>query len=388
MQIDVPPRRITPPTDDHGQPLHQPPRRSRYSPPDKRPDFWVWVVAAVVVFWLVVPSLLLGMLDEGDLSQFDLGGILMPIFIAAVAVALIVIVCYNIRIVPQANAYVIERLGKFKGVWGAGLHIKIPFIDRIANKVLLKEQVLDFEPQSVITKDNVSMKIDTVVYLFIVNPQLYTYGVANPLAAIENLTATTLRNLIGELTLDDTLTSRDTINGQMQVTLDVATDPWGIKVTRVELKNIIPPRDIQEAMEKQMRAEREKREAILRAEGTKEARILEAAGVKEATILEAEAAKQKMILEAEAEKAAAIARAEGHAKAIREVKAAEAEGITMVREAGADAAVVQLRSLSTLEEMAKGRATTIVVPSDIAGLAGTLATLKGTLDAQGKGEEK
>lgn len=385
MPQNAPPaRRLPPHTDDHGQPLGQGYRRP--SPPGGRPpksDLSVVVLFIV----LAVAALPWFFLSEFDGTDFDLGGILMPFLIALIVLAVLILIFSNIRVVPQANAYVIERLGKFKGVWAAGLHIKIPFIDRIANKVLLKEQVLDFEPQSVITKDNVSMKIDTVVYLYIVNPELYTYGVSNPLAAIENLTATTLRNMIGELTLDDTLTSRDTINGQMQVTLDVATDPWGIKVTRVELKNIIPPRDIQEAMEKQMRAEREKREAILRAEGTKEARILEAAGVKEATILEAEAVKQKMILEAEAEKAAAIARAEGQAKAIREVKAAEAEGIALVREAGADAAVVQLRSLSALEEMAKGRATTIVVPSDIAGLAGTLSALKGTLDAQ-KPEEK
>lgn len=388
MPQNAPPaRRLPPVTDDHGQPIAPPPRRWQPTGPGQGPGPVFWVVAAFVLL-AIVPQLVAVIFSDIP-SEIDLGGLIMPFIIATVVILILAVLFANIRIVPQANAYVIERLGKFKSVWSAGLHIKIPFIDRIANKVLLKEQVLDFEPQSVITKDNVSMKIDTVVYLYIVNPELYTYGVSNPLAAIENLTATTLRNMIGELTLDDTLTSRDTINGQMQVTLDVATDPWGIKVTRVELKNIIPPRDIQEAMEKQMRAEREKREAILRAEGTKEARILEAAGVKEATILEAEAVKQKMILEAEAEKAAAIARAEGQAKAIREVKAAEAEGIALVREAGADAAVVQLRSLSALEEMAKGRATTIVVPSDIAGLAGTLSALKGTLDAQkSEGEKK
>ncbi len=380
MSNVAPPRRPNPVTDDHGQPI-APPRRRTATGPGKSPNPIGWVILAIFLV-AFLPQILMVFADGFSMSEFDLGGLIMPIIIITVAVLILVVLFANIRVVPQANAYVIERLGKFKSVWSAGLHVKIPLIDRIANKVLLKEQVMDFEPQSVITKDNVSMKIDTVVYLYVVNPELYTYGVANPLAAIENLTATTLRNMIGELTLDDTLTSRDTINGQMQVTLDVATDPWGIKVTRVELKNIIPPRDIQEAMEKQMRAEREKREAILRAEGTKEARILEAAGVKEAVILEAEAAKQKVILEAEADKAAAIARAEGQAKAIREVKAAEAEGIGLVKSAGADDAVVRLKSLEALEEMARGRATTIVVPSDIAGLAGTLSALKGTLDAQ------
>lgn len=376
-------KRPSPLTDDHGQPVAPP--RGRPSP--GRGQGPILGVILVIFFLAIFPNVLAALAMGLGETDIDLGGLIMPIMIAAVVILILAVLFANIRVVPQANAYVIERLGKFKGVWGAGLHVKVPLIDRIANKVLLKEQVMDFEPQSVITKDNVSMKIDTVVYLYIVNPELYTYGVANPLAAIENLTATTLRNMIGELTLDDTLTSRDTVNSQMQVTLDVATDPWGIKVTRVELKNIIPPRDIQEAMEKQMRAEREKREAILRAEGTKEARILEAAGVKEAVILEAEAAKQKMILEAEAEKAAAIARAEGHAKAIREVKAAEAEGITLVKEAGADDAVVRLKSLEALAELGKGRATTLVVPSDIAGLAGTLTALKGTLDAQDKAKD-
>lgn len=378
--IAPPPRRLQPITDDHGQPIASP-RRRQTTGPGQGPGPLFWIVA-VIILAAILPQLLALFASDLASSEVDLGGFIMPVIIAVVVVLILIVLFSNIRIVPQANAFVIERLGKFKSVWSAGLHVKIPLIDRIANKVLLKEQVMDFEPQSVITKDNVSMKIDTVVYLYVVNPELYTYGVANPLAAIENLTATTLRNMIGELTLDDTLTSRDTINGQMQVTLDEATDPWGIKVTRVELKNIIPPRDIQEAMEKQMRAEREKREAILRAEGTKEARILEAAGVKEAVILEAEAAKQKMILEAEAEKAAAIARAEGQAKAIREVKAAEAEGIGMVKSAGADEAVVRLKSLEALAEMSRGKATTIVVPSDIAGLAGTLSALKGTLDAQ------
>ncbi|MFG6373403.1 MAG: SPFH/Band 7/PHB domain protein [Oscillospiraceae bacterium] len=303
-------------------------------------------------------------------------------------VAVIALVARNVAIVPQANAYVVERLGKYKHTWNAGIHIKIPFVDRISNRVSLKEQVLDFEPQSVITKDNVSMKIDTVVYLVIFDPKLATYGVEHVIPAIENLTATTLRNLIGELTLDDTLTSRDTVNSQMQTLLDVATDPWGIKVNRVELKNIIPPRDIQEAMEKQMRAEREKREAVLKAEGSKQARILEATGLKEATVLQAEAAKQKAILEAQADREAAITRAEGQANAIRKVKEAEAQGIQMIKDAQADDSVIRLRSLATLEEMAKGQATTLIIPSDLAGLAGNLSALKAALDSGKKPEEK
>ncbi len=298
----------------------------------------------------------------------------MPVMIA-VAIVLILLAC-NIVIVPQGRAFVLERLGKYHATWEAGLHIKVPVLDRISNKVSLKEQVLDFEPQSVITKDNVTMKIDTVVYLVVFNPRLATYGVEHVIPAIENLTATTLRNLIGELSLDETLTSRDTINGQMQVMLDEATDPWGIKVNRVELKNIMPPRDIQDAMEKQMRAEREKREAILRAEGSKQARILEATGLKEATVLQAEAAKQRAILEAQADREAAITRAEGEAEAIRKVKEAEAAGIELIRKAGADDAVLRLRSLTTLEEMAQGQATTIIIPSDLAGVAGSLAAMK------------
>lgn len=286
-----------------------------------------------------------------------------------------VIFIRNVVIVPQGNAYVIERLGKYATTWEAGLHIKIPFIDRIVNRVSLKEQVLDFPPQAVITKDNVSMQIDTVVYLKVLNPHLCTYGVSDPMPAVENLTATTLRNIIGGMTLEEALTGREVVNTAMQASVDEATDPWGLKISRIELKNIMPPRDIQEAMEKQMRAEREKREAILRAEGAKEARILEATGVKEATILEAEANKQRMILEAEAERDSAIARSIGRAESIRKVKAAEADGIKMVKDAGADASVIQLESLNALKEMANGSATTIFIPSDLAGTAGSLAVI-------------
>ncbi len=305
-----------------------------------------------------------------------------PIITLIVAVVVLIIVLCNVVVVPQARAFVLERLGKYHTTWHAGIHVKIPIVDRIANRVSLKEQVLDFEPQSVITKDNVTMKIDTVVYLVVFDPKLATYGVEHVIPAIENLTATTLRNLIGELTLDETLTSRDTVNGQMQILLDEATDPWGIKVNRVELKNIMPPKDIQEAMEKQMRAEREKREAVLRAEGTKQAEILKATGEKEATVLRAEAAKQKAILEAEADRQAAIVRAEGEAEAIRKVKEAEAAGIQLIRDAGADEAVLRLRSLSALAEVAQGPATTLIIPSDLAGLAGGLAALKETIAPQ------
>ena len=381
----VPPaRRPNPITDDHSQPIAPPPR-----PPRGGGDGWL--LALVIVLCVVLPlGFLLEGLDLGTASfGLDIGGVIMQYIIPIVLiVAVIALVARNVAIVPQANAYVVERLGKYKHTWNAGIHIKIPFVDRISNRVSLKEQVLDFEPQSVITKDNVSMKIDTVVYLVIFDPKLATYGVEHVIPAIENLTATTLRNLIGELTLDDTLTSRDTVNSQMQTLLDVATDPWGIKVNRVELKNIIPPRDIQEAMEKQMRAEREKREAVLKAEGSKQARILEATGLKEATVLQAEAAKQKAILEAQADREAAITRAEGQANAIRKVKEAEAQGIQMIKDAQADDSVIRLRSLATLEEMAKGQATTLIIPSDLAGLAGNLSALKSALDSGKKPEEK
>lgn len=304
-------------------------------------------------------------------------------FIIVVLVVLVVLF-RNIKVVPEAKAYTIERLGKYVCTWGAGLHLKIPFIDRISNKVSLKEQVFDFDPQSVITKDNVTMQIDTVVYLVIFDPRLATYGVEHVIPAIENLTATTLRNLVGDMTLDQTLTSRDTVNVKLQSMLDVATDPWGVKINRVELKNIMPPRDIQDAMEKQMRAEREKRESILRAEGSKESQILEATGRKEATILDAEAAKQKAILEAEAAQEAAIKRAEGEAQAIRKVKEAEAAGIAAIKAAGADDAVLQLEAYRALEQVSKGPATTLFVPNDLAGLAGAVATLKKSADESSK----
>lgn len=378
-----PPRRPNPITDDHSQPIAPPPR-----PPMGSNSGWIIVLAIALCVALPFVGMLLEGLEYGTFALENMGGAIMTyIILSVVVVALIALIARNVAIVPQANAYVVERLGKYKHTWHAGIHIKIPFVDRISNRVSLKEQVLDFEPQSVITKDNVSMKIDTVVYLVIFDPKLATYGVEHVIPAIENLTATTLRNLIGELTLDDTLTSRDTVNSQMQTLLDVATDPWGIKVNRVELKNIIPPRDIQEAMEKQMRAEREKREAVLKAEGSKQARILEATGIKEATVLQAEAAKQKAILEAQADREAAITRAEGQADAIRKVKEAEAQGIEMIKQAQADDAVIRLRSLAALEEMARGQATTLVIPSDLAGLAGNLAALKSALDGT-KGPEK
>lgn len=275
-----------------------------------------------------------------------------------------------IVIVPQASAYVIERLGKFHAVWGAGIHIKAPFIDRVARRVLMKEQVADFAPQPVITKDNVTMQIDSVVYFKIADPKLYAYGVENPIMAMENLTATTLRNIIGDMELDATLTSRESINGKMLSTIDIATDPWGIKVTRVELKNIQPPAAIREAMEKQMKAEREKRAAILTAEGQKQSMILTAEGNKESAVLNAEAEKQAMILKAEAEKQKQILDAEGRAEAIEKVQSATAAGIRMIKEAGADDAVIKLRSLDAFAKAADGQATKIIIPSEIASLAG------------------
>ena len=281
----------------------------------------------------------------------------------------------NIRIVPQARAFVIERLGTYVATWQTGLHVKVPFVDRISNKVSLKERVLDFPPQPVITKDNVTMKIDTVVYMQITDSKLYTYGVENPMLAIENLSATTLRNIIGELDLDATLTSRDVINTKMRSILDEATDPWGIKVNRVEVKNIMPPEAIREAMEKQMRAERERREKILIAEGQKQSEILVAEGQKQARILEAEAQKQAMILHAEAEKEAQIRKAEGEAQAIREVQQATADGLRMIKEVHVDDAVVKLRSLETLEKAADGQATKLIVPADFQNLAGVVSAV-------------
>lgn len=287
----------------------------------------------------------------------------------------IIIVIKNIRIVPQSQAYILERLGGYLTTWQVGLHVKLPFLDRVVNKVSLKERVLDFKPQPVITKDNVTMMIDTVIYFQITDPKLFTYGVENPMNAIENLSATTLRNIIGELELDGTLTSRDVINTRMRSILDDATDPWGIKVNRVEVKNIIPPESIQEAMEKQMRAERERREAILISEGHKQSAILEAEGKKAALILEAEAAKAAQILEAEAAKESAIRRAEGEAEAILSVQKATAAGLEMIRNANLDEKVLKLRSLEAFEKAADGKATKIIIPSDIQNLAGVVTAI-------------
>ncbi|HIX73104.1 MAG TPA: SPFH/Band 7/PHB domain protein [Candidatus Anaerobutyricum stercoripullorum] len=298
------------------------------------------------------------------------------IFLIIVIILIIYIIVSCVRIVPQAQAYVIERLGAYNGTWSVGLHFKVPFIDRVARKVVLKEQVVDFAPQPVITKDNVTMRIDTVVYYQITDPKLYAYGVDNPIMAIENLTATTLRNIIGDLELDATLTSRETINTKMRATLDEATDPWGIKVNRVELKNIIPPAEIQNAMEKQMKAERERREAILRAEGEKKSSVLIAEGHKEAMILEAEAEKEAAILNAEAKKEATIREAEGQAEAILKVQQATADGLRAIKEAGADEAVIKLKSLEAFQKAADGKATKIIVPSEIQGLAGLVSSIK------------
>ena len=280
-----------------------------------------------------------------------------------------------IKIVPQAQALIVERLGAYIGTWSVRLHFKLPIVDRVARRVNLKEQVIDFKPQPVITKDNVTMQIDTVVFFQITDPKLYAYGVENPLMAIENLTATTLRNIIGDLELDDTLTSRELINTKMRTLLDVATDPWGIKVNRVELKNIIPPAAIQDSMEKQMKAERERREKILQAEGEKKSTVLVAEGHKESAILEAEAEKQAAILRAEAKKEAMIREAEGEAQAIIKVQQANAEGIRLIREAGADDAVIQLKSLEAFAKAADGQATKIIIPSDIQGLAGAVRSV-------------
>ena len=292
-----------------------------------------------------------------------------------VAVVILVILSSCIRIVPQAQALVVERLGGYLGTYGVGVHFLIPFIDRVAKKVNLKEQVEDFPPQPVITKDNVTMQIDTVVFFYITDPKMYAYGVERPILAIENLTATTLRNIIGDLELDETLTSRETINAKMQESLDLATDPWGIKVTRVELKNIIPPAAIQEAMEKQMKAERERREAILKAEGEKKSMILVAEGNKESAVLNAETEKEAAILRAEAEKEKKIKEAQGQAEAIRTVQKATAEGIRYIREAGADQTVLQLKSLEAFAAAAHGRATKIIIPSEIQGIAGLVKSI-------------
>ncbi|MBQ2161524.1 MAG: SPFH/Band 7/PHB domain protein [Firmicutes bacterium] len=298
-----------------------------------------------------------------------MGPIITFIVVAIIILIVIALLVTNIRIVPQAQAYVVERLGAYKETWQVGLHFKLPLIDRVARRVSLKEKVIDFDPQPVITKDNVTMEIDTVVYYQITDPKLYAYGVESPMAAIENLTATTLRNIIGDLELDESLTSREHINSKIRIVLDEATDPWGIKINRVEVKNITPPRDIQQAMEKQMRAEREKREAILNAEGTKASAILVAEGEKEAAILKAEAKKQMAIREAE-----------GQAEAIRLVNEATAYGLKVIKEVGADSSVIKLKSLEAFEKAADGQATKIIIPSEIQGLAGLAAAAKEVLE--------
>lgn len=296
--------------------------------------------------------------------------------IVAIILLAVFILALNIKIVPQSKAYVIERLGSYSTTWQTGLHVKIPVFERIAKIVSLKEQVVDFKPQPVITKDNVTMQIDTVVFYQITDPKLYTYGVENPISAIENLTATTLRNIIGELELDHTLTSRDTINAKIRGILDEATDPWGIKVNRVELKNILPPREIQDAMEKQMKAERERREAILRAEGDKESKILVAQGQKEAKILAAQADKEAAILQADAVRERKIREADGEAQAIIAIQKAEAQGISLINEAAPTQAVIALRSLEALQKVADGQATKIIIPSEIQSVAGLATGIK------------
>lgn len=303
----------------------------------------------------------------------------MVVLVIVLLVILILLLATSVKIVPQAYAYVVERLGAYQGTWSVGLHIKVPVIDKVAKKINLKEQVVDFAPQPVITKDNVTMRIDTVVFFQITDPKLFAYGVENPIMAIENLTATTLRNIIGDLELDQTLTSRETINTKMRASLDDATDPWGIKVNRVELKNIIPPAEIQNAMERQMKAERERREAVTRAEGEKKASVTVAEGKKAAAILEAEAEKQSAILRAEAQKEKMIREAEGEAAAILKVQQATADGIRMIREAGADESVLRIKSLEAFEKAADGKATKIIIPSEIQGVAGLAASLKGLL---------
>ena len=310
--------------------------------------------------------------------EFGFGFIGLALLI--LVVLLVLVSC--VKIVPQAQAMVVERLGAYLDTWEVGVHFKTPFIDRVAKRVILKEQVVDFPPQPVITKDNVTMKIDTVVFFQITDPKLYAYGVENPIMAIENLTATTLRNIIGDLELDQTLTSRETINTKMRAALDVATDPWGIKVNRVELKNIIPPAAIQDAMEKQMKAERERRESILKAEGEKKSIILVAEGKKQSAILDAEADKQTAILHAEAEKERRIREAEGQAEAILKIQQANADGIRMIKEAGADSAVLQLKSLEAFAKAADGKATKMIIPSEIQSIAGLVKSLAEVSDSK------
>ena len=302
-----------------------------------------------------------------------MGAVVSVFFVLIVLAIVLLLSC--IKIVPQAEAYVVERLGGYQATWGVGIHLKMPIIDKIARRVVLKEQVVDFAPQPVITKDNVTMRIDTVVFFQITDPKLFAYGVENPIMAIENLTATTLRNIIGDLELDETLTSREIINTKMRSSLDLATDPWGIKVNRVELKNIIPPAAIQDAMEKQMKAERERREAILIAEGEKKSTILVAEGKKESAILDAEAEKQAAILRAEAKREAMIKEAEGQAEAILAVQRANAEGIRFIKEAGADEAVIKLKSLEAFAKAADGKATKIIIPSEIQSVAGLVQSV-------------
>ena len=304
------------------------------------------------------------------------------IAIAALAVIVLLIIVSNIHIVQQSRAYVIERLGAFSKVWQVGIHVKVPFIERVAKKVSLKEQVLDYPPQPVITKDNVTMQIDTVVYYQITDPKLYTYGVERPMMAMETLTATTLRNIIGDLELDQTLTSRDVINTKMRAILDEATDPWGIKVNRVELKNILPPREIQNAMEKQMKAERERRESILQAEGQKQSQILVAEGEKQSAILRADAAKQAKIMEAEAEKTAKILAAEAESEAIMKVQQATADALKLLNEAAPNDQVVKLKALETMTKVADGKATKIIIPSELQGLAGLAASAKTVFESE------
>ena len=348
----------------------------------RHPQFFICILIANIVIWNVTETdrdqkCMYGLriawsLKSKTKTRQDDGGNVMGLLIALIVLILVAlaIAVSCIKIVPQANAIVVERLGGYLTTWSVGLHFKAPFIDRVAKKVLLKEQVVDFPPQPVITKDNVTMQIDTVVYFQITDPKLYAYGVENPIMAIENLTATTLRNIIGDLELDETLTSRETINTKMRASLDVATDPWGIKVNRVELKNIIPPAAIQDAMEKQMKAERERREAILRAEGEKKSTVLVAEGKKESAILDAEAEKQAAILRAEAHKEATIREAEGQAEAILKIQQANADGLRMLKEAAPDAGVLQLKSLEAFAKAADGKATKIIIPSEIQGIAG------------------
>ncbi len=312
-------------------------------------------------------------------NSFSAGGWIAVI----IAIVLFIVIVTNIKIVPQARAYIVERLGAYRSTWKTGVHFTIPFLDRIAKNMSLKEQVLDFPPQPVITSDNVHMQIDTVIYFQIADPKLYTYGVENPMIAIENLTATTLRNIIGDLELDQTLTSRDIINTKMRAILDEATDPWGIKINRVELKNIMPPKDIQDAMEKQMRAERERREKILQAEGEKKSAILIAEGNKESKILEAEADKQAAILNAEAIREAKIREAEGEAEAILKIQKAIADGIKLINEASPSEQVIALKSLEALKELADGKANKLIIPSDIQGLATIASTLKHVISENG-----